>query len=60
MLEYLRELPAPKTLLWCYLIWYTFVAVRYFDPSLALWGTSLGLSAIIGTGFYVSTAYTQP
>jgi hypothetical protein len=43
--------------LWCYLFWYGFVVVRYFDPAPALWATSLGLSAIIGTGLYISTAY---
>ena len=57
MLTYLRGLPAPRVLLWCYLIWYAYAAVRYFDPSPALWASSVGLSAIIGTGLYVSTAY---
>jgi hypothetical protein len=58
VVPYLRALPAPKALLWCYFIWYAFVVARYFDASPALWGTSLGLSAIIGTGLYISTAYT--
>lgn len=44
-------------LLWCYLLWYGVVLVRYFDPSPRLWATSLGLSAIIGTGLYAGTAY---
>ena len=34
--------------LWCYLLWYLVVLVRYFDPSLRLWLTSLGLSLIVG------------
>jgi hypothetical protein len=59
VLAYLRSLPAPRVLLWCYFIWYAFVAVRYFEPKPALWATSLGLSAIIGTGLYVSTAYAS-
>ena len=59
MVTYLRELSAPKTLLWCYLLWYAFVAIRYFDPGPALWASSLGLSAIIGTGLYLSTAYAE-
>jgi hypothetical protein len=54
---YLRSLRPPKVLLWCYLIWYAFVVVRYFEPTPALWGTSLGMSAIIGSGLYLSTAY---
>lgn len=59
VVDYLRRLPAPKALLWCYLIWYAVVAVRYFDPHAALWASSVGLSAIIGTGLYVSTAYAE-
>jgi hypothetical protein len=57
LLAYLRTLTAPRLLLWCYLIWYSYAAVRYFDPSLRLWASSLGMSAVIGTGLYVSTAY---
>ena len=47
----------PRLVLWCYLIWYGFVLVRYFDASLRLWFSSLGISAIIGTGLYLSTAH---
>jgi len=53
----MRGLPGPRVLLWCYLIWWAFAVARYFEPAPALWGSSLGLSAIIGTGLYVSTAY---
>lgn len=53
----MRGLRAPKVVLWCYFVWYAFVVVRYFEPSLTLWATSLGLSGIIGTGLYLSTAY---
>lgn len=59
MLAYLRGLSAPKTLLWCYFCWYLFAAARYFDPNPRLWASSLGLSAIIGTGLYLSTAYAE-
>lgn len=57
MLDYFRRLSAPKTLLWCYPIWYAVAALRYFDPSPALWASSPGLSAIMGTALYLSTAY---
>jgi hypothetical protein len=57
---YLRELSAARTLLWCYLLWYAFTAVRYFDATPSLWASSAGLSAIIGTGLYLSTAYAGP
>jgi hypothetical protein len=59
VLTYLRGLSAPKTLLWCYLCWYAFAVAKYFEPSPALWGSSLGLSAIIGTGLYVSTVHAE-
>jgi hypothetical protein len=57
VLAYLRGLPPPRALLWCYLLWYLYTVARHFDPSPALWASSIGLSAIIGTGLYVSTAY---
>jgi hypothetical protein len=55
--RYLAELTPPRMVLWCYLIWYGFVSARYFDPSVRLWLSSLGISAIIGTGLYLSTAH---
>jgi hypothetical protein len=39
------------------LIWWGFTAARYFDPSARLWLSSLGISAIIGTGLYLSTVH---
>ena len=55
--RYLASLTPPRLVLWCYLIWWAFVAVRYFDPSVSLWLSSVGISAIIGTGLYLSTAH---
>jgi len=43
-------------ILWCYLIWYLVVLVRYFDPNPQLWLTSLGLGLIIGFALFISTA----
>jgi hypothetical protein len=57
LVRYLGQLTLPRQVLWCYLIWWAFVLIRYFDPSPALWLSSLGISAIIGTGLYLSTAY---
>jgi hypothetical protein len=45
---YLSGLTPARTVLWCYLLWYLMVLVRYFDPSPRLWLTSLGLSVIVG------------
>jgi hypothetical protein len=60
VVAYLRGLSAPKALLWCYFCWYGFAVFRHFDPSPRLWASSLGLSAIIGTGLYLSTAHAGP
>ena len=56
ILRYLSNLSNGRLILWCYFIWYLVVLVRYFDKSLLLWLTSLGLSLIIGFALYVSTA----
>jgi len=55
LLRYLANLTNGRLILWCYFIWYCFVLVRYFDPSLRLWLTSLGLSLIIGLALFIST-----
>ncbi len=54
--RYLATLSTGRTILWCYLLWYFVVLVKYFDPSARLWLTSLGLSVIIGFALYLSTA----
>jgi hypothetical protein len=54
-MRYLRNLSTGGLILWCYFIWYCVVLVRYFDPNLRLWLTSLGLSIIIGFALYIST-----
>ncbi len=55
--RYLASLTLPRTVLWCYLIWWLSTVSRHFDPSPRLWLSSVGLSAIIGTALYLSTAY---
>jgi hypothetical protein len=55
LLRYLANLSTGRLILWCYFIWYLVVLIRYFDSSLRLWLTSLGLSIIIGFALYVST-----
>jgi hypothetical protein len=55
LFRYLANLSAGRLLLWCYLIWYLVVLVRYFDPDPRLWLTSAGMSAIIGVALYIST-----
>jgi hypothetical protein len=52
--QYLRNLNRGRLILWCYLVWYLVVLVRYFDASPQLWYTSIGLSAIIGIALFLS------
>ena len=54
-MKYFAHLSAGRIVLWCYLIWYLFFAARYFDPSVNLWLTSLGISGIIGIALSIST-----
>lgn len=58
MWTYLARLTAGRLALWCYFIWWVVVLVRYFDPSVWLWLTSLGLSVIIGAALYINTAWS--
>ena len=59
LVRYLAGLSTARQILWCYLLWYFVVLVRYFDPRPGLWLTSLGLSGIIGLALYLSTAGTS-
>jgi hypothetical protein len=56
-LQYLARLRTAQQVLWCYLIWYLVVLARYFDASLTLWLSSAGISVIVGTALYLSTAH---
>ena len=58
LLRYLAGLSTARQILWCYLLWYLVVLVRYFDPNPRVWLTSIGLSAIVGFALYLSTAGT--
>ena len=55
-MRYFAKLTAGRLILWCYLLWYLFFAIRYFDPSRNLWLTSLGISGVIGVALVISTA----
>ena len=55
LIRYLAQLSNGRLILWCYFIWYAVVLVKYFDPNLRLWLTSLGLSLIIGFALFIST-----
>jgi hypothetical protein len=59
-LKYLSELTPGKIVLWCYFIWYLVTVVAHFDPSPALWLSSLGISAIIGLALHLSIQNEAP
>lgn len=52
-LRYLARLSLGRQILWCYLVWYLVFLVLYFDASLAIWLSALGVSALIGVAFLV-------
>jgi hypothetical protein len=53
--RYFARLTTGRIILWCYLIWYLFFAIRYIDFNQSLWLTSLGVSAIVGVALVIST-----
>lgn len=55
LFNYFSNLTTGRIILWCYLIWYLVVLFHYFDPSLRIWLTSVGLAAIVGTALYISS-----
>jgi hypothetical protein len=55
VVRYFAGLTSGRVVLWSYLAWYLVTVATHFDPRPRLWLTSLGLSAIIGTGLLIST-----
>jgi hypothetical protein len=53
--KYILKLKTPMIILWCYLIWYFSMMYFYFEPSLKLWASALGISLIIGFALILST-----
>jgi hypothetical protein len=58
--RYFARLSPGRIVLWCYLLWYLFFAVRCFDSSRDVWLTALGVSAIVGIGLLISTRAGNP
>ncbi len=54
--KYVVNMKMPKIILWCYLIWYFSIMSIYFEPSLKLWASALGISLIIGFALILSTS----
>lgn len=56
ILPYFKNIQSQKIVLWCYLIWYFTIMSIYFEASLKLWLSSIGISAIIGIALIMSTS----
>ena len=56
LLSYFKKLGYQKIILWCYLIWYLAIIAMYFESSLKLWASSIGISCIIGLALLLSTS----
>ena len=54
-LKYFKNISIQKIILWCYLIWYLTIMSLYFEASLKLWASSVGISFIIGFALILST-----
>lgn len=57
MTNYFAELPLTKLVLWCYLVWYFAIVIQYFDPTINLWLSSVGIAILIG--FALNLAASQ-
>jgi hypothetical protein len=55
MMNTLRNLPLPLTILWCYALWYLVMLGFHFEADVTLWATSLGIAIIIGFALMLST-----
>lgn len=53
---YFASLPPSRLVLWCYAVWYGVVLSMYFDASLRVWLTALGVSFVIGIALNLSVA----
>jgi hypothetical protein len=58
MIRYLANLKTGRIALWCYLIWYSVVVIRHFDPTPRLWLNSLGICIVIGIALSLSVDRT--
>lgn len=55
IVKYVLKMKTPKIILWCYLIWYFSIIFFYFESSIKLWASSMGISLIIGFALILST-----
>ena len=56
VLRYFKKVSYQKIILWCYLIWYFTIISLYFESSLKLWASAVGIALIIGFALILSTS----
>ena len=54
-ISYFCQLKFHQTILWSYFVWYLAIVSMYFDSSVTLWLSSIGLSGIIGFALLLAT-----
>ena len=55
MIKYLGNLEIKIKILWCYLLWYLFFVIKYFDTDPYLWTCSLGISVLVGFALNINS-----
>jgi hypothetical protein len=55
MIGYLSRLSNGVKILWCYLIWYLYFGLEYFEPDLELWFRSLGIALLVGFALNINS-----
>ncbi|MBL7225026.1 MAG: hypothetical protein ISS59_02730 [Desulfobacteraceae bacterium] len=54
MFGYLSRLSNGMKILWCYLIWYLYFGLEYFESDLELWRRSLGIALLVGLALNIN------
>ncbi|MCK5310875.1 MAG: hypothetical protein KAJ62_02120 [Desulfobacteraceae bacterium] len=55
MIKYFGNMDVKIKILWCYLIWYLYFVIKYFDIDPYLWGCSLGISILVGFALNINS-----
>jgi len=55
VLMYLNDMPYGMVILWCFMIWYIYFVIRYFDPSPDIWFRSVGIAILVGIALNINS-----
>lgn len=59
MIKYFGHMNVKIKILWCYLLWYLYFVIKYFDLDPYLWGCSFGISLLVGFALNINS-YDSP